>query len=146
MRLRGALASRDEVLEAYLFGSVGRGEARAHSDVDVAVFVDAATVRDDGFGYEATLSADLANVLGTDRVDVVRLNRAPPLLYHRVLRDGIRLLSRDLTATTTRALAVLRLCASAGQDRARRASAAPGRSVRDVTPGTIDRAIGCTRC
>jgi len=102
VRLRGALASRDEVLEAYLFGSVGRGEARAHSDVDVAVFVDAATVRDDGFGYEATLSADLANVLGTDRVDVVRLNRAPPLLYHRVLRDGIRLLSRDLTATTTR--------------------------------------------
>ena len=70
VRLREALASRDEILEAYLFGSVARGEARAHSDVDVAVFVDAATVRDDGFGYEATLSADLANVLGTDRVDV----------------------------------------------------------------------------
>ena len=33
---------------------------------------------------------------------MVVLNDAPPLLYHRVLRDGIRLLSRDLAATTTR--------------------------------------------
>ena len=36
-------------------------------------------------------------------IDVVVLNTAPPLLYHRVLRDGVRLLSRDLRATTTRA-------------------------------------------
>ena len=35
-------------------------------------------------------------------LDVVVLNDAPPLLYHRVLRDGERLLSRDLAATTTR--------------------------------------------
>jgi hypothetical protein len=40
--------------------------------------------------------------LATDAVDVVILNEAPPLLYHRVLRDGIRLFSRDLAATTTR--------------------------------------------
>jgi hypothetical protein len=40
--------------------------------------------------------------LGTNSVDVVLLNRAPPLLYHRVLRDGIRVLARDLRATTTR--------------------------------------------
>ena len=52
-RLSLALAPRDEVLEAYLFGSRASG-------------------------------------------------RAPPLLYHRVLRDGRRILSRDLRATTTR--------------------------------------------
>jgi hypothetical protein len=40
--------------------------------------------------------------LGTNSVDVVILNRAPPLLYHRVLRDGSRLVSRDLRATTVR--------------------------------------------
>jgi len=101
-RLRDALARREEILEAYLFGSAARGEAQPHSDVDVAVYADAARAKDDGFGYEATLSADLAGALGSDRVDVVRLDRAPPLLYHRVLRDGVRLLSRDLVATTTR--------------------------------------------
>ena len=41
--------------------------------------------------------------LGTNAIDVVVLNTAPPLLYHRVLRDGVRVLSRDLRATTTRA-------------------------------------------
>ncbi len=40
--------------------------------------------------------------LGTNAVDVVVLNRAPILLYHRVLRDGVRLLSQDLRATTIR--------------------------------------------
>jgi hypothetical protein len=40
--------------------------------------------------------------LATDRVDVVILNDATPLLYHRVLRDGIRILSRGRRATTTR--------------------------------------------
>jgi hypothetical protein len=40
--------------------------------------------------------------LGVPRVDVVMLNDAPPLLHHRVLRDGVRILFRDLPATTTR--------------------------------------------
>lgn len=40
--------------------------------------------------------------LGRNDVDLVLLNDAPPLLYHRVLRDGVRLLSRDLAKTTAR--------------------------------------------
>ena len=40
--------------------------------------------------------------LGSNRIDVVVLNQAPPLLYRSVLRDGFRLLSRSLRATTTR--------------------------------------------
>lgn len=101
-RLRTALTPRPEVLEAYLFGSTARGEAQPHSDVDVAVYVDAAVASDEGYGYAAALGAELMRALATDRVDVVVLNRAPPLLYHRVLRDGVRVLARDLAATTTR--------------------------------------------
>lgn len=40
--------------------------------------------------------------LGNNLVDVVILNHAPPLVYHRVLRDGSRIFSRDLRATTVR--------------------------------------------
>jgi hypothetical protein len=44
-------------------------------------------------------------------VDVVLLNDAKPLLYHRVLRDGMRLLSRDARATTVReGRAISRYC------------------------------------
>ena len=48
------------------------------------------------------LTAHLMGMLRTNEIDVVVLNRAPPVLYHRVLRDGRRILARDLRATTTR--------------------------------------------
>lgn len=70
--------------------------------MDVAVFIDPERGGKSAFGYDAQLTTELMAGLETDRVDVVILNRAPPLLYHRVLRDGVRLLSRDLEATTTR--------------------------------------------
>jgi len=101
-RLTEALAGRPEVLDGYLFGSLARGEAQPHSDVDVAVFVDAAELSRPGFGYRSELGAELQRALGRSDVDVVILNHAPPALYHGVLRDGMRLVSRDLAVTTTR--------------------------------------------
>jgi predicted nucleotidyltransferase len=101
-RLVRALEPRAEILEAYLYGSQAKGRAQAHSDIDVAVYVDASRARDGGYGYPAELTAHLMSALATNRVDVAILNRAPPVLYHRVLRDGRRLLARDLLATTTR--------------------------------------------
>ena len=102
-RIARALALRDEVLEAYLFGSHARGQARPDSDIDVAVYVDETTADEGRWGYRAELTTYLMAALDTDDVDVVVLNEAPILLYHRVLRDGIRLLSRDMRATTGRA-------------------------------------------
>lgn len=102
-RLTGALEPRPEILDAYLFGSRARGDAHSRSDVDVAVYVDDARVSAGPFGYQADLTTHLMTALGTNEIDVVVLNGAPPLLYHRVLRDGVRLLSRDLRATTARA-------------------------------------------
>ena len=102
-RLSGALEPRAEILEAYLFGSHARGQARPDSDIDVAVYIDEERAEDGDWGYRAELATALMAALGEDDVDVVVLNRAPVLLYHRVLRDGVRLISRDLRATTTRA-------------------------------------------
>jgi predicted nucleotidyltransferase len=101
-RVAAILAPRDEVLEAYLFGSRATGRAQPHSDIDVAVYVDERRAAHGGFGYAAELATALIAGLGTNDVDVVVLNGADPLLYHRVLRDGRRVLARDLRATTTR--------------------------------------------
>lgn len=100
--LRAALAARQDVLDAYLFGSTARGEAREHSDVDIAVFVEPAALERPGFGVAAELAAELGALLGRNDVDLVVLNGAPPVLYHRVLRDGVRLVARDLRATARR--------------------------------------------
>ena len=131
-RLVAVLDPHEEILEAYLFGSHARGRVQRHSDIDIAVYVDEAKADDGGFGYRAHLTTELMAGLGSNDVDVVVLNRAPPLLYHRVLRDGVRLLSRDLRATTTReGRAVSRYCDFVPQlakmEAARRAAAGRGR-------------------
>jgi predicted nucleotidyltransferase len=100
--LRRALAARPEVLEAYIFGSTARGDEQEHSDVDVAVFVEPGARPEAPFGYAASLAAELMRDAGLAKVDVVVLNDAPPLLYGRVLNEGVRLVARDLAATTTR--------------------------------------------
>jgi len=100
--LAACLAPRPEILEGYLFGSHARGDAQQHSDIDVAVYIDRDHTPDSAFGYVAELTTELIRTLHHDAVDVVVLNRASPLLYHRVLRDGIRVVSRDLAATTAR--------------------------------------------
>ena len=109
--IRERLERRPEILEAYLFGSQARGDAMPHSDIDVAVYVDRERLPPAPWGYAADLITDLMSALGRNEIDVVVLNDAPPLLYHRVLRDGERLLSRDLAATTTReGYAISRYC------------------------------------
>ncbi|RMF23047.1 MAG: nucleotidyltransferase domain-containing protein [Deltaproteobacteria bacterium] len=101
--LRSTLHERQEILDAYVFGSVARGDSTDHSDIDVAVYVEDRELRSrEGFGYQAELTTDLMKALARNDVDVVVLNNAPPLLYHRVLRDGVRIVARDLRATTTR--------------------------------------------
>ena len=101
-RLALALDPRSEVLEAYLFGSRATGWAQPHSDIDVAVYVQAPQTDVTAYGYVAELTAHLMAALQTNEIDAVVLNHAPPVLYHRVLRDGRRILARDLRATTTR--------------------------------------------
>src|SRR6187401_2024653 len=100
--MTSALEARPEVLEAYVFGSQARDTSTALRDVDVAVYIDPALTPASPFGYSADLSATLGRVTGRSDIDVVVLNEAPPLLYHRAITGGIRVLSRDLRATTTR--------------------------------------------
>lgn len=96
-RLRDALArglrAEPAVRLAWLFGSRARGTARPDSDVDVAVLVD-----DAGAAGPDAVKDTLFRVLGAlcrvvrgDLVDLVILNHAPPLLRHRVIRDGVLL-------------------------------------------------------
>jgi predicted nucleotidyltransferase len=109
--LADVLSARPEILEAYLFGSQARGDVGGPSDIDVAVYIDRSTPRNDAFGYVAELTSVVMTALGEDEVDVVVLNDGPPLLYQRVLRDGMRLFARSLPATTTReGLALSRYC------------------------------------
>lgn len=93
-RVRKVLKSApSEVVCAYLFGSVARGEAGVESDVDVAVLYEKAPEPRLDAG-PLDLEGALERTLGRP-VQVVVLNRAPADLVHRVLRDGRLVHDRD---------------------------------------------------
>lgn len=76
---------------AYLFGSRARGQAGPLSDTDLAVYLDRIV---NAGAYRLRLMEKLAKALKTDRLDLVVLNQAPPLLRHEVIKYG-RLLKDD---------------------------------------------------
>jgi len=83
------LERREEILFAYVFGSLARGKAGRLSDVDSAVYVDEKGLREQGpFGYESELAAEIMCCLKRGDVDLVLLNRASTLLRFQVIYHG----------------------------------------------------------
>ena len=71
-----------------LFGSAARGRRGARSDVDVAVLTSSVADLD-------AMYLSLAPRLKTDRLDIVDLRRAGPLLAFEVARSGLVLFERS---------------------------------------------------
>jgi hypothetical protein len=94
-RLHQALSELPGVRLAFLFGSRARGHARADSDFDVAVLVDETWAREDRGSMLRRIISRLGRQVSSAHLDLVVLNDAPPLLRHRVLRDGIVLFERS---------------------------------------------------
>lgn len=110
-RVAEALGSEPDVLDAYLFGSRARGDDREESDVDVAVFLDPQLSPALRFARRIELATNVMGALQRSDLDLVVLNDVTPLLYHRVLRDGIRVIARDPVACAGRAAeAISRFC------------------------------------
>jgi predicted nucleotidyltransferase len=94
-RLGQALTEIAEVRLAFLFGSRGRGRARPDSDFDIGILLDEQAAREDRGAIVRRIAARLGYVVSSALLDLVVLNDAPPLLRHRVLRDGVVLLQRS---------------------------------------------------
>lgn len=96
--LNNFFKDREEVLLAYLFGSVAEDKQNKFSDLDIAVLVEADNLEkldEQPFGYQASIGTELMGLLHTNDVDVVILNRATPLLAHEVVKYGEVIFSRN---------------------------------------------------
>lgn len=86
---------RDQVLFAYLFGSMAEGKEGPLSDVDVAVFLKD-EFASSHFDVKLSLLADFCRALGRNDVDVVVLNHIHNLmLLDGIIRAGVVLLDED---------------------------------------------------
>ncbi|MGI8430436.1 MAG: type VII toxin-antitoxin system MntA family adenylyltransferase antitoxin [Solirubrobacteraceae bacterium] len=83
------------VVSALLYGSQATGKVGLLSDVDVAVWLDPEMTSPARYHLQLRLMVLASEALRTDEVQVVILDDATPLLRHRAIRDGVRLLDRD---------------------------------------------------
>jgi len=88
-RLRRTLEQIPEVRLAVLFGSAARPALRPGSDVDLGIRLKPGIDRD-----AVRLSVALEREIGRS-VDLVWLDRAPPLLRFEIACDGVVLIDRD---------------------------------------------------
>ncbi len=93
-RLTHAL-DREGVVAAMLIGSQARGNAGPLSDIDVAVWHKPSLGPSQRLSLQLGLASAAGSALGTNEIDIVMLNRAPPLLRQRAVRDAVRLVERD---------------------------------------------------
>jgi predicted nucleotidyltransferase len=92
--LAGFFSGRAEpgIAAVYLFGSHATGRAHRESDVDVAVLLDWKHYpgRRERFDERVRLSSELISAVGTNEIDVVILNDAPPALGAKIVTTGRR--------------------------------------------------------
>jgi hypothetical protein len=93
------LFEQEHVLLAYLFGSLSRSQRG--NDVDLAIF------RQDKPVF--LLRDAIVDCLGTERVDLVDLQRAPPVLRFQIIQTGLPLYVSDQSAQEKFELATLHL-------------------------------------
>lgn len=88
---------RGEISFAYLFGSSVQGRTTPLSDIDIGVFISEVKVEEKKYpyGYEAHLASCLMSAFQTNRIDLVLLNEAPPLLQYQTFTQGILVYCRD---------------------------------------------------
>jgi predicted nucleotidyltransferase len=91
----GHALNHDGVVAAMLIGSQARGTVGPLSDVDIAVWHEPRLESRGRLDLQLSLAQDGGSALGTDEIDIVMLNHAPPLIRHRAIRDGKRLVERD---------------------------------------------------
>jgi predicted nucleotidyltransferase len=77
------------VVLLYMHGSHARGTQSRLSDMDLAVLLEPAAVRNTGVLF------DLEESCGRDDVDFVVLNRAGPIIKDRVIRHGRLIFARS---------------------------------------------------
>jgi uncharacterized protein len=93
-QIRESLDHEKEILFAYLYGSAVYDPTLSGGDIDIAVYLTPSNMSE-YLRKEADLTGLLISRLHTDEIDLRILNVLPLVLQHRILKDGILILSRD---------------------------------------------------
>jgi predicted nucleotidyltransferase len=96
--IAAALADHDRVAAALLFGSQATGRGGSSSDVDVAVLLHAQPAGAEKYDVVRSILASLTSRIAGEKLDLIVLNDAPPVLAFQVLQHGRVVVCRDPVA------------------------------------------------
>ncbi|MDP3112214.1 MAG: nucleotidyltransferase domain-containing protein [Thermodesulfovibrionales bacterium] len=90
--LKNVLLQDGNIIFAYLFGGLTKGEVKDLSDIDIAVYL-----KDTGnlAGYKLQLFDRLSNTLGTSELDLVMLNTVSLSIAGRILQNKKLLIDKE---------------------------------------------------
>lgn len=86
------LREHPDVIFAYLFGGLAKGKPLPMSDVDIAVYLSGHTKYNE---KKMEILDKLTQILKTDEVDLVILNKAPLPLKARIIKNKKVLVDKD---------------------------------------------------
>jgi predicted nucleotidyltransferase len=86
------LEKRKDVIFAYLFGGLTKGDAKPLSDVDIAVYLDEGV---DRIQAKLDMIEDLIDILNTDQIDLIVLNHSSLALSMNVIKDNRLLVDKQ---------------------------------------------------
>ncbi|MDA8233215.1 MAG: nucleotidyltransferase domain-containing protein [Clostridia bacterium] len=95
LSLPGFFVSIPEVMAVILFGSYGTENQTPLSDIDFAVLFN----KEQNLSEEMVFLSKLSDALGTDRVDLVNLNKAPINIQFKAISQGKIIYERDYVST-----------------------------------------------
>ncbi len=101
-KLKNYFEKREEIIFAFLFGSVANGKTTGISDIDIAVMLDESKIdkAKNPYGYKAELLAKLISMLSFNDIDLIVLNEAPLLLKHRIVQSGREIYTKNEKLST----------------------------------------------
>lgn len=99
------LAEKYYLTLVVLFGSQATGQTHRESDVDVAYISDKKLL----FDEEALLNSDLTGIFQNDKVSLVNLKTASPLLLKQIVTNAVVLYEKEQSAFNEEYLYALRL-------------------------------------
>jgi uncharacterized protein len=94
-RLAEFFKSREYVELAYLFGSTAEDNRGPLSDIDIGVYLSSKLTKGEKIDMRLEITAELAGFLKTDRIDLVVINDASPVINFEIIKPNIPLFIRN---------------------------------------------------
>jgi len=88
-RVYKALSKEEDIIIAYVFGSTAKGKAHPFSDIDIAILL-----KEPSVDKTMKIHSILTESLG-EKVDTLLLNLAPPTLKYQIIKNGLRVISKN---------------------------------------------------